>query len=176
MQTSVCLDTVLCAAQENQGGFQLLSQRIKKTMVRLEKWLLSQFLRQRAESIRATKEEQAGDKAIALALEFHSTTTPTHSISLSWFVFIALPVSFLLTSFLINLCEHALVNHTRAHTLHIACTHSLRLIYNSGTLSLIHTRPPSTSAHYLFLICLPLSRIILIPLFSHLLLIGAQIG
>lgn len=43
-------------------------------------------------------------------------------------------------------------------------------------LSLIHTQPPSTSAHYLFVICLPLSGIILIPLFSHLLSIGAQNG
>lgn len=43
-------------------------------------------------------------------------------------------------------------------------------------LSLIHTRSPSTSAHYLFLISFPLTGIILIPLFSHLLLIGTQLG
>lgn len=46
----------------------------------------------------------------------------------------------------------------------------------SPLLSLIHTRPPSTSVHYLLLISFPLSGIILIPLFSHLLLIGTQLG
>lgn len=91
------------------------------------------------------------------------------AVSLSSF-----PVFLFPTPFLFNLYRHTLAGTLTQYAVY-TLSGGFKIQVRSPR-SLIHTRSPSTFAHYLVLISLPLSGIILIPLFSHLLLIGTQLG
>lgn len=153
----------------------LWPQIIRHNAVRLEKWLRPQFLRLEAESIRTTKGEQTEDNTICF-LNFTccpparlSPVFLSPAISLSSF-----PVFLFPTPFLFNLYRHTLAGTLTQYAVY-TLSGGFKILVLSPR-SLIHTRSPSTFAHYLVLISLPLSGIILIPLFSHLLLIGTQLG